>query len=89
MTPADPNEHVPWSHPPSPEDLAWTADAMIGCAGLTPSLQERQALRETYAGIHSALAALYAVPDVSHEPPALAFQAEPKLTRWETDATRE
>jgi hypothetical protein len=63
-------------------DNAATIDAMLDAAGLQPSADERAALGRLYATFKPGLEALYALPEVRYEAPALVFQAAPKLDAW-------
>lgn len=57
-------------------------DAMLSAAGLDPSAEEREALGALYATFKPGVDALYALPEVRYEAPALVFQAAPKLAAW-------
>lgn len=59
-----------------------TIDAMLSAAGLNPSPEEREALGAMYATFKPGMDALYALPEVRYEAPALVFQAAPKLQAW-------
>jgi hypothetical protein len=59
-----------------------TIDAMLSAAGLDPSAEEREALGKMYATFKPGIDALYAMPEVRYEAPALVFQAAPKLQAW-------
>lgn len=59
-----------------------TIDAMLEAAGLDPSAEEREALGKMYATFKPGIDALYAMPEVRYEAPALVFQAAPKLQAW-------
>jgi hypothetical protein len=59
-----------------------TIDAMLSAAGLDPSPEEREALGKMYATFKPGIDALYAMPEVRYEAPALVFQAAPKLQAW-------
>jgi hypothetical protein len=59
-----------------------TIDAMLSAAGLDPSPEEREALGQMYATFKPGIDALYAMPEVRYEAPALVFQAAPKLQAW-------
>jgi hypothetical protein len=63
-------------------DNAVAIDAMLDAAGLQPSADEREALSRLYATFKPGLDALYALPEVRYEAPALVFQAAPKLDPW-------
>jgi hypothetical protein len=63
-------------------DNAVAIDAMLDAAGLQPSADEREALSKLYATFKPGLDALYALPEVRYEAPALVFQAAPKLDAW-------
>ncbi|HWI70534.1 MAG TPA: hypothetical protein VNT55_01165 [Baekduia sp.] len=57
-------------------------DAMLAAAGLQPSDDEKVALGQLYATFKPGIDALYALPAVRYEAPALVFQAAPKLDAW-------
>jgi hypothetical protein len=61
---------------------AATIDAMLDAAGLHPATEERAALGRLYATFKPGIDALYALPEVRYEAPALVFQAAPKLDAW-------
>lgn len=63
-------------------DNAAAIEAMLDAAGLKPSADEREALGSLYATFKPGLDALYALPAVRYEAPALVFQAAPKLDVW-------
>jgi hypothetical protein len=66
---------------PTAADAA-AVDAMLAAAGLTVAADERERLLEMYAIYRPGIAALYDLPEVRYEAPALVFQAEPKLQAW-------
>jgi hypothetical protein len=70
---------------PSAEEIAAhgpAVDAMLAAAGIAIAGAERRSLLEMYAIYQPAIAALYALPEVRYEAPALVFQAAPKLDAW-------
>lgn len=59
-----------------------TIDVMLAAAGLDPSAEEREALGKMYDMFKPGIDALYTLPEVRYEAPALVFQAAPKLQAW-------
>lgn len=57
-------------------------DVMLAAAGITVSAKERQRLTDMYGMHRPGIAAMYALPDVRYESPALVFQAAPNLDTW-------
>jgi hypothetical protein len=54
-----------------------TVRALLQMAGVTPSEQEVAALIEGYEGTRAMVSALYAMPGVRYEEPAVIFDARP------------
>jgi hypothetical protein len=65
-----------------PSSYGPAVDAMLGAAGITPTSEEREQLLDMYALYRPGIDAMYALPEVRYEAPALVFQAEPKLAEW-------
>jgi hypothetical protein len=68
------------SNPGAVDEAA--VDAALAAAGLNVAPEERARLLEMYALYRPAIAALYVLPEVRYEVPALVFQADPKLQTW-------
>jgi hypothetical protein len=67
---------------PDPAGYGPAVDAMLGAAGIAPTSDERERLIEMYAMYRPGIEALYAIPEVRYEAPALVFHADPKLAEW-------
>jgi aspartyl-tRNA(Asn)/glutamyl-tRNA(Gln) amidotransferase subunit A len=73
---------------PAQRSSQWTTsdrsapDAMLAVAGLPVVPEEREHFREIHAMYRPRIEAMYALPEVRYEAPALVFQAQPKLQNW-------
>lgn len=77
----DQGVHSPDLPTPAPVDEA-AVDAALAAAGISVAPDDRARLLTVYATCRPAIAAMYALPEVRYEIPALVFQAEPKLQAW-------
>ncbi len=67
---------------PDPATYGPAVDALLAAAGIAPTAAEREQMVGMYAMYKPGIAAMYALPEVRYEAPALVFQAEPKLAEW-------